>query len=106
MELIILLALKCIHEQSDTGTHSRDLQFRVELNHYYLKQIVNYLLEDQLIYKIDPVDDQSLLYTTYYLTQKGHETYEKMKAKMEAIGVKPKLNGPRERPPDNNIPRE
>jgi predicted transcriptional regulator len=88
----------CIHEQSARGTLGRDLQHRCELNFYYLKQLINYLLEDQLITKVDPVDDSEYEYVTYYLTQKGYETYAKMRKEFEAMGITPKINGPRERP--------
>jgi predicted transcriptional regulator len=98
MKQIILSALMCIHEQSARGTLGRDLQHRCELNFYYLKQLINYLLEDQLITKVDPVDDSEYEYVTYYLTQKGYETYAKMRKEFEAMGITPKINGPRERP--------
>jgi predicted transcriptional regulator len=96
MKQIILLALKCIHEQSATGTISRDIQHRCELNFYYLKQIINYLLEYGLVYKVDPVDDSEREYVTYFLTQKGNETYEKMLREFEALGFEPQIHGPRE----------
>jgi predicted transcriptional regulator len=104
MKQIILSALMCIHEQSARGTLGRDLQHRCELNFYYLKQIINYLLEDQLITKVDPIDDIESEHVTYYLTQKGYEVYQKMLREFEAIGITPKINGPRERP--NDVSRE
>ena len=88
----ILLVLECIHEQCVEGAIKQDLMYRCELNQHYIKQILQHLFRNRLIYQVDPLDDDERPYVTYFLTQKGHEAHKTLKSELEAIGYAPKLN--------------
>lgn len=93
---IILSVLECIHEQCVQGTLERDIMFRCELNYHYGKQVIEYLLQNQLIQQWqtmdDPDDENSNFHSRCFLTQKGSEIYERLKQELGAIGFVPKLN--------------
>lgn len=94
---ITLLVLECIHDQCVRGATTRDIINRCQLNYYYFKQIIEYLLQNQLVQKWDtldnPDDDNDESTTTkFFMTQKGCELREHLTKQLKAIGIEPRLN--------------
>lgn len=74
-----------------------DVMFRCELNYYYGKQLLDYCLQNQLIYKQDPIEDDEPVpieecHVRYFITQKGEETRKRLTEQLGALGYVANIN--------------
>lgn len=92
---ITLLALEVIHDQCQEGTIMLDLQYRCEMNLHYARQVIRFLLDNQLAQAQDGEGDYQKHHTYYYMTQKGEEWRNMLKEQLASYGYKPTINARR-----------
>jgi predicted transcriptional regulator len=94
LKLIQYLVLKCIDESAEDGVKGRDIIYRCELNYYYLNHVIDTLLEIEAVYTVNKLDSNRN-YTTYFLTEKGHNIYKALEQELAGLGIRPELNNAR-----------
>ena len=96
MSQCVMSVLECLKDQQyDEGVMKLDLRYRCGLNFYYMEQIVNYLIVNELIYKSSTQPSYRKNYFRYYLTEKGLKFWADLGQHLEPIGYKAVLSGSR-----------
>lgn len=98
MSQCIMSVLECLKDQQyDEGVIKQDLMYRCGLNFYYMEQIMNYLIVNELIYKSSIRPSYRKNSFSYYLTEKGFKFWADLGHHLELLGYRTVLSGSRKR---------